>query len=41
MEQGKILEQGSHHALIRRNGFYRRLHNYQMGDVLENVEACA
>lgn len=41
MEQGKILEQGSHHSLIRRNGFYRRLHKYQMGDMMENVEAWA
>lgn len=41
MEQGKILEQGSHDALIRRNGLYSRLHNYQMGEVLKNVEACA
>ncbi|MDO6498219.1 peptidase domain-containing ABC transporter [Photobacterium sanguinicancri] len=41
MAQGKIIEQGSHNALIQRNGFYRRLHNYQMGDVGEKIEDCA
>ncbi|MBC3620316.1 peptidase domain-containing ABC transporter [Vibrio metschnikovii] len=41
IEQGKILEQGSHDALILRDGFYRRLHNYQVGETLKNVEVYA
>lgn len=34
MGQGNILEQGSHNTLINKNGFYHRLHKYQVGEAL-------
>ena len=35
MDQGRIVEQGSHAELLRRGGFYSRLYNSQFSDVLE------
>ena len=35
MDQGRIVEQGSHAELLRRGGFYYRLYNSQFSDVLE------
>ena len=30
MEQGKIVEEGTHRGLLEQNGIYRRLHTLQM-----------
>jgi len=35
MDQGRIVEQGSHAELLRRGGFYSTLYNSQFSDVLE------
>ena len=35
MDQGRIVEQGSHAELLRRGGFYYTLYNSQFSDVLE------
>lgn len=32
MEQGEVIEQGSHQSLIEKNGAYAQLHNFQFGD---------
>nr|VFK50874.1 MAG: ATP-binding cassette, subfamily B, HlyB/CyaB [Candidatus Kentron sp. TC] len=29
MDKGRIVEQGSHDALLRQNGYYAKLHSYQ------------
>jgi ATP-binding cassette, subfamily B, multidrug efflux pump len=34
MDNGRIVEQGSHHDLLRRHGFYYRLYNSQFTDVM-------
>jgi ATP-binding cassette, subfamily B, multidrug efflux pump len=34
MDQGRIVEQGSHHDLLRRHGFYYRLYNSQFTEVM-------
>ncbi len=36
MKEGKIIEQGSHNELIRRNGEYKKLWNLQKGGYLED-----
>ena len=33
MERGKILEQGTHEALLKKNGAYAALYNSQFGAV--------
>lgn len=30
MEQGRIVEDGNHHSLLRRDGYYARLHRHQL-----------
>jgi len=35
MDQGRIVEQGSHPELLRRGGFYYTLYNSQFSEVLE------
>jgi ATP-binding cassette subfamily B protein len=34
MDQGRIVEQGSHAELLRRGGFYSMLYNSQFADAL-------
>jgi subfamily B ATP-binding cassette protein HlyB/CyaB len=29
MEKGRIIEQGNHEGLIKKNGYYAKLHSYQ------------
>jgi len=41
MDQGKIVEQGSHQDLIDNDGIYRRLHSMQFPDDVEAVPARA
>jgi len=38
MNQGAIVEQGTHHELLCRGGFYYELYNSQFAEALE--EAC-
>src|SRR5439155_3505081 len=41
MDQGRIVEQGSHAELLRRGGFYSTLYNSQFSDVLEEQASWA
>jgi ATP-binding cassette subfamily B multidrug efflux pump len=34
MNHGRIVEQGSHHDLLRRHGFYYQLYNSQFTDAM-------
>jgi ATP-binding cassette subfamily B protein len=34
MDAGRIVEQGSHHDLLRRHGFYYRLYNSQFTEAM-------
>jgi len=34
MDNGRIVEQGSHHDLLRRHGFYYTLYNSQFNDAM-------
>jgi ABC-type multidrug transport system fused ATPase/permease subunit len=36
LRKGKIIEQGSHNELIRKNGEYKKLWNLQKGGYLGN-----
>ncbi len=33
IDKGRIIEQGTHHELLQRNGYYTRLHQHQQGSI--------
>ena len=39
VEAGRIVEDGSHDELLRRNGRYARLYRYQLGGAQEDPES--
>jgi ATP-binding cassette subfamily B protein len=41
MQQGEIVQEGTHEELMRQPGYYRRLVQLQFGDLLEEVEPTA